>query len=129
MASYEPENEDEMTKATDLGEELDTINNELQQILDSMSSTPIHPGHKAIMDQITRVVDHVVLPKGRLVFQVTFGTNEFGGPRWMSAKCLRYRPEVVATYWNKLAVEAFQKEERNRLAIMGMTSVFGVYDF
>ena len=111
MATNEPRkeegdittNQEELDMAT-IYDELDTINGELDDILDSMAENQVSPVQKYIMDNVTQVLKHQIQPNGKLYFQVAFNTNEFCGMRWMVARCLRYWPHLVVSYWNELAL-------------------------
>ena len=81
-----------------------------------------------IIDCIRRVVDHVCRD-GHLHFRVEFTTNQFGGNRWMAARCLRQRPSIVASYWNARALQKARKGEDHRKVLSMETTVFGIYDF
>ena len=121
-------NQEELDIAT-IHNELDTINGELDDILESMSENQVSPVQKYIMDNVTQVLKHQIQPNGKLYFQVAFNTNEFGGIRWMAAGCLRYRPHLVVSYWNELVLQAYRDHESQRRILEMETTVFGIYDF
>ena len=110
------------------------INEEIVSALDEMcdqSETDFNfsPVQRYLMKTVTKIMLHVIQPNGKLYFQVEFESNEFGGRRWMGSNCLRYRPELVAEYWNERELKRYREFEACRHLLNMETTVFGIYDF
>ena len=118
-----------------LHQERNIINSEIANALEGMcdrtteTDYQFSPVQKYIMGDVTKILMHQIQPNGNLYFQVNFNTNEFGGIRWMSASWLRYRSELVASYWNERALQVYQENEARRRLLEMETTVFGIYDF
>ena len=118
---------------TALYQDLNHINNEiatsLQDMCELAGEEPFSPVQTYLMSTVTEVLKHLVQPNGVLYFQVSFNTKDCGGIRWMSASCLRHRPELVANYWNERALRVYRENEDERRILEMETTVFGIYDF
>ena len=139
--SIEPISEAETSGSTEtissdnsLYQELNHINNDIASVLQDMceqtgEGSNCSPLQTYMMSTVTEVLKHIIQPNGVLYFQVSFNTNECGGRRWMSASCLRHRPELVAKYWNERALRLHREYEYERRILEMETTVFGIYDF
>ena len=129
-----PTNNQDNGEISTLLEEREQINEEIATALDEMceqteTSYKFSPIQRYLLRNVTKITLHVIQPNGKLYFQVEFDSYEFGGSRWMSSTCMRYRPELVAQYWNERALRKYRKFEARRHLLNMETTVFGIYDF
>ena len=116
--------------AEELTEDLTEENEEDVPLLNG----PFHANNTIVQTQmvllnsIRKIVAHVVKNE-QITFLVSFDTMAYGGNRWVTARCLYRRPELIVNYWNKKAIKEQRDRDQHNSLMTLSENTFAVYDF